>query len=250
MERTAFRDVPVLRGHLRPRGHGRAATGGQGPRRRRGRVLARLPVPEGRRVEGPPRRPGPAAHADGPRRRRRAAAGELGGGVGAIAERLPALIETHGRDAVAVYIGNPAAHGLAALLYGRVLLKAIGTRSIYSASTVDQRPKEISSGLMFGARAVGPDPGRRPHAAPADAGRQPARVERLADDRAGHARPPARRCVRAAASSSSSIRAAAGPRSSPTSTTRSAPAPTRTCCSRSSTCCSPRAWRRPAGWRS
>ena len=47
--------------------------------------------------------------------------------LGVIAERLPPLLEAHGRDAVAVYIGNPAAHGLAALLYGRVLLKALGS---------------------------------------------------------------------------------------------------------------------------
>jgi anaerobic selenocysteine-containing dehydrogenase len=68
-----------------------------------------------------------------------------------IAERLPAVMDAHGRDAVAVYIGNPAAHGLAPLLYGRALLKALGTRSLYSASTVDQRPKEIANGLMYGA---------------------------------------------------------------------------------------------------
>src|SRR5439155_613774 len=55
-----------------------------------------------------------------------------------------------GRDAVAVYIGNPAAHNLATLLYGRVLIKALGTKNIYSASTVDQMPKQISAGLMFG----------------------------------------------------------------------------------------------------
>jgi anaerobic selenocysteine-containing dehydrogenase len=70
---------------------------------------------------------------------------------GLIAERLAPLIEAHGRDAVAVYVGNPAAHGLAPLLYGRVLLKALGTRSLFSASTVDQRPKEIANGLMYGA---------------------------------------------------------------------------------------------------
>jgi anaerobic selenocysteine-containing dehydrogenase len=68
-----------------------------------------------------------------------------------IGERLAPLIEAHGRDAVAVYVGNPAAHGLAPLLYGRVLLKALGTRSVYSASTVDQRPKEIANALMYGA---------------------------------------------------------------------------------------------------
>src|ERR687898_1877959 len=78
--------------------------------------------------------------------------------LGVVAERLPPLLEAHGRDATAVYIGNPAAHGLAALLYGRVLLKALGTRSVFSASTVDQRPKEISSGLMFGAALSVPIP--------------------------------------------------------------------------------------------
>src|SRR5829696_304824 len=75
-----------------------------------------------------------------------------------IGDRLGAVTAEHGRDAVAVYIGNPAAHGLAALLYGRVLVKALGTRSVFSASTVDQRPKEISSGLMFGAALSVPIP--------------------------------------------------------------------------------------------
>ena len=67
-----------------------------------------------------------------------------------IDERLPPLLAEHGRDAAAIYIGNPAVHGVAALLYGRVLTKALGTRNVYTASTVDQRPKEIASGLMFG----------------------------------------------------------------------------------------------------
>ena len=68
-----------------------------------------------------------------------------------IAERLGPLIEAHGRDAIAVYVGNPAAHGLAPLLYGRALLKTLGSRSFFSASTVDQRPKEIACALMYGA---------------------------------------------------------------------------------------------------
>ena len=68
-----------------------------------------------------------------------------------VAERLGPLADEHGRDAVGVYIGNPAAHGLAPLLYGRALLKALGTRSVFSASTVDQRPKEIANALMYGA---------------------------------------------------------------------------------------------------
>ncbi len=47
-------------------------------------------------------------------------------------------------------MGNPNAHNLGALLYNRVLLKALGTPNVFSASTVDQRPKEISSALIFG----------------------------------------------------------------------------------------------------
>jgi anaerobic selenocysteine-containing dehydrogenase len=67
-----------------------------------------------------------------------------------VAGRLPGIIERHGRDAVAVYLGNPNVHNLSGLLYGRVLLRALGTRNLFTASTVDQRPKEISSALMFG----------------------------------------------------------------------------------------------------
>lgn len=67
-----------------------------------------------------------------------------------IADRLPAVIERGGKDAVAAYIGNPAAHSLAFLLYGKVLLKAIGSKNIFSASTVDQYPKQAASALMFG----------------------------------------------------------------------------------------------------
>ena len=78
--------------------------------------------------------------------------------LGVVAERLGPIMEAHGRDSVGVYIGNPAAHGLAALLYGRVLLKALGSRNVFSASTVDQRPKEISAGLMFGAPLSVPVP--------------------------------------------------------------------------------------------
>jgi anaerobic selenocysteine-containing dehydrogenase len=67
---------------------------------------------------------------------------------------LSGVIDRHGRNAVAAYVGNPNAHNLAGLLYGRALLKALGTTSLFSASTVDQRPKEIATALMFGAFTV------------------------------------------------------------------------------------------------
>jgi anaerobic selenocysteine-containing dehydrogenase len=66
-------------------------------------------------------------------------------------ERLLApVLEQHGRDACAIYLGNPSAHNHAPTLYGRPLIMALGTNNIFSASTVDQMPKHVSAGLMFG----------------------------------------------------------------------------------------------------
>ncbi|ASR38668.1 molybdopterin-binding oxidoreductase [Prauserella marina] len=68
-----------------------------------------------------------------------------------IDERLTSLFAEHGRDALAVYAGNPAAHNLSIALYGRALFKAIGTKNFYTAGTADQIPKHYSSGYLFGA---------------------------------------------------------------------------------------------------
>ncbi len=64
--------------------------------------------------------------------------------------RLTALVEAHGRDAFAVYVGNPNAHNFANTLAIRPLVKALGTKNVYSASTVDQMPKHVACGLVFG----------------------------------------------------------------------------------------------------
>jgi anaerobic selenocysteine-containing dehydrogenase len=69
-----------------------------------------------------------------------------------IDEGLRGVLERAGgdRNAIAAYLGNPFAHGMIGPLYGRVLLKALGSRNVFSASTVDQYPKQLSSGLLFG----------------------------------------------------------------------------------------------------
>jgi anaerobic selenocysteine-containing dehydrogenase len=54
------------------------------------------------------------------------------------------------RNATAVYLGNPNVHNPTAVLYTRPLVRALGTTNIFSASTVDQMPRHVSSGLMFG----------------------------------------------------------------------------------------------------
>jgi len=68
-----------------------------------------------------------------------------------VTDGLRGVIERHGRDAVAVYLGNPSVHSLGPTLYNGALVKAVGTRNLFSASTVDQMPKHVSSGLMWGA---------------------------------------------------------------------------------------------------
>jgi anaerobic selenocysteine-containing dehydrogenase len=63
---------------------------------------------------------------------------------------LTPLLAEHGRDAVAIYIGNPNAHNFANTLAIRPLAKALGTKNVYTASTVDQMPKHVACGLVFG----------------------------------------------------------------------------------------------------
>jgi anaerobic selenocysteine-containing dehydrogenase len=63
---------------------------------------------------------------------------------------LRPIIDQHGNDAVAFYLGNPGAHSTALLLYNQALLTGFRSRNRYSASTVDQYPKQVAVALMFG----------------------------------------------------------------------------------------------------
>jgi anaerobic selenocysteine-containing dehydrogenase len=67
-----------------------------------------------------------------------------------VARRLVPILDEHGRDSCAVYLGNPNVHNLAGTIYNRPLVMALATKNIYTAATVDQMPKHVSSGLMFG----------------------------------------------------------------------------------------------------
>ncbi|WP_332778199.1 molybdopterin-dependent oxidoreductase [Polaromonas sp.] len=67
-----------------------------------------------------------------------------------IGRRLPPILAQHGRHAAALSVGNPSAHKISLLLYFSRLAKALGSRNVFSASTLDQMPKQLSSGLMFG----------------------------------------------------------------------------------------------------
>jgi len=67
-----------------------------------------------------------------------------------IERRLPPILAAHGSDAVGMVFGNPSAHKAGLLLYTPRLARAVGTRNVFSASTLDQMPKQLSAGLMFG----------------------------------------------------------------------------------------------------
>ncbi len=60
------------------------------------------------------------------------------------------VISETGKDTVALYLGNPTVHSLSASVMTIALAKLLGTRNLYSAATVDQMPKHVSCGLMFG----------------------------------------------------------------------------------------------------
>ncbi|MGW0827783.1 molybdopterin oxidoreductase family protein [Streptomyces sp. NPDC002845] len=68
----------------------------------------------------------------------------------AVAAGLRTAVEAHGPNAVGVVLGNPNVHTVAGALYPPVLLGGLGTRSLFTASTVDQMPKHVSSGLLYG----------------------------------------------------------------------------------------------------
>ncbi|WOX08578.1 molybdopterin oxidoreductase family protein [Streptomyces sp. N50] len=68
----------------------------------------------------------------------------------AVAAGLRPVVERYGPHAVGVVLGNPNVHTMAGALYPQVLLGALGTRSVFTASTVDQMPKHVSCGLLYG----------------------------------------------------------------------------------------------------
>ena len=64
----------------------------------------------------------------------------------------------HGRDAVGMYLGNPNAHNLGAMLFGPMLLRVMRTKNRFSATSVDQLPHMYASHLMLGHQLYFPVP--------------------------------------------------------------------------------------------
>jgi anaerobic selenocysteine-containing dehydrogenase len=67
-----------------------------------------------------------------------------------VAEKLHHTQSTHGKDAVGVYLGNPNAHNMGAILFGPYFYRALESHNRYSATSVDQLPHHIVSRRLFG----------------------------------------------------------------------------------------------------
>jgi anaerobic selenocysteine-containing dehydrogenase len=68
------------------------------------------------------------------------------------------IIGESGPDAVALYLGNPNAHNVTSTFYLPALVRALGTKYRFSASTVDQMPQQVALGLMYGTELSVPVP--------------------------------------------------------------------------------------------
>lgn len=66
------------------------------------------------------------------------------------AERLWQIQQHHGRNAVAVYQGNPSVHNYGLMTHSNYFLGLLKTRNRFSATSVDQLPQHLTSHLMYG----------------------------------------------------------------------------------------------------
>ena len=107
------------------------------------------------------------------------------------ANGLKAVYDRHGTDSLSSYIGNPSAHTWS-LLSVIPLREAMDTRNHSSATSSDQLPQHRTSAEMFGNLGLFPVPDLDQHGLPLGLGREPVRLERLADERSRRQAPPAR----------------------------------------------------------
>lgn len=73
-------------------------------------------------------------------------------------EGLSLIRKNHGNDSVAIYLGNPNTHTMAGALFLKPLIKALNTRNFFTASTVDQIPKQTACGFLYGSNDLIPVP--------------------------------------------------------------------------------------------
>jgi anaerobic selenocysteine-containing dehydrogenase len=67
-----------------------------------------------------------------------------------VAARLGAIRDRHGKDAVALYVGNPAVHSHRASMAAQLLTSALGTRNRFDANSQDSNPRLFACMHVYG----------------------------------------------------------------------------------------------------
>jgi anaerobic selenocysteine-containing dehydrogenase len=75
-----------------------------------------------------------------------------------IESKIPDIKSKYGNDSVALYLGNPTVHNYGSMLFHEKLVKALKTKNLFSATSVDQLPHHFASNFMFGHSLLIPVP--------------------------------------------------------------------------------------------
>ncbi len=67
-----------------------------------------------------------------------------------VVDRLTAIQKKYGKDAVGFYQGNPSVHNWGTYQNTGAFIKALGSKNIFSATSIDQLPHHFASWLMYG----------------------------------------------------------------------------------------------------
>ena len=78
--------------------------------------------------------------------------------ISLVATRLAQVQSEHGRNGVGVYLGNPNVHSLGALTHGINLVRTLGTKNTFSATSVDQLPHQLMAWALYGHQFLLPVP--------------------------------------------------------------------------------------------
>ena len=74
------------------------------------------------------------------------------------ARRLAAIRDQYGKDAIAMYYGNPNGHNFSTQIYTQMFITLLNTERFFSAGSVDQQPKNLGCELLYGNGWVFPIP--------------------------------------------------------------------------------------------
>ena len=75
-----------------------------------------------------------------------------------VTRNLKAIQSKYGKNAVAVYSGNPVAHNTGSMLFNGPFIRSLHTKNRYSATSADQLPHHFAALFMFGHQLLVPVP--------------------------------------------------------------------------------------------